>query len=79
MARVAAATIRPRCRELSPGERPPRASPLLVYPLIALLAFPTLGTLLHGTAAWVFTLDVFDDGGACRGWRSRPGTGRSTA
>jgi Protein of unknown function (DUF6044) len=41
-----------------------RASPLLVYPILALLAFPTLGTVFRGTAAWAYTLDVFDDGGA---------------
>jgi hypothetical protein len=36
---------------------------LLLYPLLALFAFPTLGTILGGTRAWMYTLDVFDDGG----------------
>ncbi len=36
---------------------------LLLYPVLAFLAFPTFGVLLAGTGAWMETLDVFDDGG----------------
>lgn len=38
--------------------------PLLLYPILAALAFPTLGVLVAGTRALMVTLDVFDDGGA---------------
>ena len=37
---------------------------LLLYPVLAALAFPTLGVLVAGTRALMVTLDVFDDGGA---------------
>ena len=37
---------------------------LLLYPLLAALAFPTVGAIVAGTRALMVTLDVFDDGGA---------------
>ena len=37
---------------------------LLLYPVLAAMAFPTLGVLVAGTRALMVTLDVFDDGGA---------------
>ena len=40
-----------------------RGKQLLLYPLLAFLAFPTLGILLGGVHAWTYSLDVFDDGG----------------
>lgn len=36
---------------------------LAIYPVLALLAFPTLGALVAGTRGWTYALDVFDDGG----------------
>jgi Protein of unknown function (DUF6044)/Bacterial membrane protein YfhO len=36
---------------------------LAVYPLLALLAFPTIQTLAAGTRGWTYALDVLDDGG----------------
>jgi hypothetical protein len=36
---------------------------LVAYPLLALLSFPTFETLIWHTRAWMYTLDVFDDGG----------------
>ena len=38
-------------------------SPLLLYPLVALLSFPTITSILGGTGGWWYALDLFDDGG----------------
>ena len=40
-----------------------RTAPLVLYPLLALLSFPTLGAILDGTSGWTYVLDVLDDGG----------------
>lgn len=36
---------------------------MFLYPLLALMAFPTLETLIRGSAGWAYAHDVFDDGG----------------
>lgn len=38
-------------------------APVLLYGLLALLAFPTAGAILRGTAGWMYSVDVLDDGG----------------
>jgi hypothetical protein len=44
-------------------ERPRSRALFAVYPILALAAFPTIGILVGGTRAWMYGLDVFDDGG----------------
>ncbi len=38
-------------------------APVILYGLLALLSFPTAGTILRGTAGWTYLVDVLDDGG----------------
>lgn len=48
---------------MTPTGRIRSAVPFLLYPILALLAFPVTGAILAGQAGPAFGLDVFDDGG----------------
>lgn len=64
MSRHPAATVVRREEDATASGSQLRAiAPFVIYPLLALLSFPTIELLIAHRGAWTYTLDVFDDGG----------------